>query len=156
MRNRPNRRKTILAVSIVFPAIIIVGILAILRLGELRIRDKHEARCQTAVRSQMEWIADCLKNYYAKEGRYPLGGLSELAKVLNGSDYLADKQVLMFQIDGRINYKTISEVPREDPWGTLYVYKGETKNFELRSLGADKILSKDDIVIKSRDGSVGS
>ena len=147
MRIRANQRKRIVVISIAIPAIIIVGILATLHLSELRMRDKHEARCQLAVRSQMEWIADCLENYYAKEGRYPVGGLSELAKVLNDSDYLSAKQVLMFQTDGRINYKSISEMPIEDPWGTPYVYKGKAKSFELRSLGADKILSKDDIVI---------
>ncbi|NOX96552.1 MAG: hypothetical protein GXO98_00510 [Nitrospirae bacterium] len=46
-------------------------------------------------------------------------------------------------------------MPREDPWGNPYIYKGEVKSFELRSLGADNILSKDDIVIRSRDGSAG-
>ena len=83
----------------------------------------------SATKADMKNISTCLEIYLNKNTHYPSSA--------QGISILEDENMM-------------ADVPDSDKWGSSYVYESDGQEYELRSLGSDKVSStQDDIVLEN-------
>ncbi|MBA4389085.1 MAG: hypothetical protein C0404_13975 [Verrucomicrobia bacterium] len=127
--HRNHKRTAGFSLIEILTVISIAAILIALVLGTT-VYARRAAR-EAKARSEMERISFALQKYWLRQGSYPSSV---------GTNIIGDIPGLTFS----------NAVPFPlplDPWGGLYYYSNAPQSYVLRSLGADGVISHDDVVL---------